>query len=368
MLFMKRIKIGKLEKGLYFKDREFQGILEHGKRWVFDPLGKVRVEVVSVRAPWLVHRELDVIVKSGALRDQATVVDLKDHERALVWIDGRFEAVLDAGLWALWTGFRNVKVEMVDARQVRFDHEQLQTILKTKGADAVLNVFTVEDGHAGLYFKDGEFVSRLGPGTYAFWKNVGKVKLYQVDMREAVADVAGQEIMTADKVTLRLNAVVTYRVNDPVKTVAEVEDAKQALYREAQLALRAVIGTRELDALLSDKDAVAREWEDMVRKRVSAFGMSVVALGIRDVILPGEMKELMNKVTEAKKAAEAALITRREETAAMRSQSNTAKILEDNPTLMRLRELEVLEKIAGKAKLSVVLGDKGLTEKVVNLL
>jgi hypothetical protein len=73
-------------------------------------------------------------------------------------------------------------------------------------------------------------------------------------------------------------------------------------------------------------------------------------------------------VTEARKAAEANLITRREEIAAMRSQANTARILESNPTLMRLRELEVLEKVAGKAKLSVVLGEKGLTDRVVKLL
>jgi hypothetical protein len=80
------------------------------------------------------------------------------------------------------------------------------------------------------------------------------------------------------------------------------------------------------------------------------------------------MKELMNKVTEAKKAAEANLIARREETAAMRSQANTAKLLSDNPTLMRLRELEVLEKVAASANLKVVLGEKGLADRVVNLL
>ena len=120
--------------------------------------------------------------------------------------------------------------------------------------------------------------------------------------------------------------------------------------------------------LLSEKDAVARELDGIVRARVAGFGVEVVALGIRDVILPGEMKDLMNKVTEAKKAAEAALITRREETAAMRSQANTAKILESSPTLMRLRELEVLEKVAQKANLTVVLGEKGLTDRVVKLL
>ncbi|MGD9724016.1 MAG: hypothetical protein AB7O59_21675 [Pirellulales bacterium] len=80
------------------------------------------------------------------------------------------------------------------------------------------------------------------------------------------------------------------------------------------------------------------------------------------------MKDLMNKVTEAKKAAEANLIVRRDETAAMRSQANTAKLLADSPTLMRLRELEVLEKVAANSKLNIVLGDNGLTDRVMNVL
>ena len=129
-----------------------------------------------------------------------------------------------------------------------------------------------------------------------------------------------------------------------------------------------MVGARELDQFLADKDAVARELEETVRRRVTALGLEIVSAGIRDVILPGDMKDLMNKVTEAKKAAEANLIVRREETAAMRSQANTAKILQDNPTLMRLRELEVLERVAAGGKLNVVLGEKGLAERVVNLL
>src|SRR5215216_5119581 len=103
-------------------------------------------------------------------------------------------------------------------------------------------------------------------------------------------------------------------------------------------------------------------------KRVVAARVSWVCRWCRwasvTVILPGDMKDLMNKVTEAKKAAEADLIVRREETAAIRSQANTAKLLADNPTLMRLRELEVLEKVAATSKLSVVLGEKDrLSEK-----
>ncbi len=161
---------------------------------------------------------------------------------------------------------------------------------------------------------------------------------------------------------------MTYRVIDARLSLSVVDDARQALYRETQLVLRALVGARELDGFLADKDGVVAELEQGLRRRVPAIGLEVVTAGIRDIILPGEMKDLLNKVTEAKKAAEANLIVRREETAAMRSQANTAKLLQDNPTLMRLRELEVLEKVAATAKLSVVLGDKGLTERVVNVL
>ena len=134
-----------------------------------------------------------------------------------------------------------------------------------------------------------------------------------------------------------------------------------------------MVGARELDTFLMEKDGVASELADMVRVRAKTLGVELIAVGIRDVILPGEMKDLMNKVTEAKKAAEANLIFRREETAAMRSQVNTAKLLTDNPTLMRLRELEVLEKVAANSKLNIllgdrVLGDRGLTDRVMNVL
>jgi len=124
----------------------------------------------------------------------------------------------------------------------------------------------------------------------------------------------------------------------------------------------------ELEKTVTEKDAVTIAFEEAVRRRAGQLGLEIVAVGVRDIILPGEMKDLMNKVTEAKKAAEANLIVRREETAAMRSQANTAKVLADNPTLMRLRELEVLEKVATSGKLSVVLGEKGLAARVVNLL
>jgi len=367
-LFLRSFKVAQLERGFLFKDKEFVRVLAPGRYRFWDPWFKLRADVVSVRDTWLTHPDLEVIVKSGALGSEATVLDLKDHERALVWVKGRIEAVLKPGLYALWTVFHEVKIEVADARAVRFDHESLDAVMGAKGARALLELVNVDAGHAGLFFKDGRHEATLESGRVAYWKELGRVQVLHLDLREQVTDVAGQEIMTGDKVTLRLNAVVTFQVVDALQAVTVVDDYRQAIYREAQLALRAVVGTHELDALLSDKDRVAQELDGILRERISRFGVELKSLGIRDVILPGEMKELLNKVTQARKAAEANLITRREEIAAMRSQANTARILDSNPTLMRLRELEVLEKVAEKANLTVVLGEKGLTDRVVKLL
>src|SRR4029079_5815815 len=368
IFIIKTIKIRSYEMGLYFRDREFKGLLRAGRHWFVDPLGKVKVEIVSQRAPWLAPEKLDVIVRSGALKDRAVVLDLKDYERALVWIDGRFSHILPPGQYAYWTGVKDVRVETVDARKVRFQHADFKPIVPSQHAAQVLDICALERHHVGVSFQDGEYVETLPPGEYAFWRGVAASKLVEVDLREQTIDIAGQDIMTADKVTLRMNAVVTYRIVDARQAVTVSDGATQSLYREAQLALRATVGTRDLDTFLTEKDTVTNAFEEQLRRRAGELGLAIVSVGVRDIILPGEMKELMTKVTEAKKAAEANLIVRREETAAMRSQANTAKVLADNPTLMRLRELEVLEKVATSGKLSVVLGEKGLADRVVNLL
>jgi hypothetical protein len=368
MAILRLIKIRKFERGLVFRNRDFERALAPGRHLLVAPLGRLRIHRMSVRAPWVEHPDLEVIVRSGVLAEELEVLDLKQHERALVWLNGRFEGIRGPGLAALWKVFHELRVEVIDARELRFEHPELASVLEAPGVDRYLRHEVVETGRVGLLLIDGRFKGRLEPGVHAFWRGLGQVRVLHLDLREQVADVAGQELMTADKVTLRLNALVTFRITDPERAVTEVEEPVQALYRQAQLALREVIGARELDALLSEREAVAADLTGTLRQRVEGLGIRVDALGIRDVILPGEMKELLNRVTEARRAAEAALITRREETAAMRSQANTARILESNPTLMRLKELEVLEKVADKAELNVVLGDGGLADRVIKLL
>jgi len=365
---LRRMKINAHERGLVWREGELIAVLRPGVHWYLDPLLKLEVQIVSPRDPWLVHKDLDLIAKSGMLGNDAVIVDLRDFERALDWIDGRFARILKPGLYVLWTTEHVIRVETLDARAMQLVHGELSVILRSPDASTMLETLNVEPGHVGLWFRDGVYEATLAPGTYAFWKNVGKLKLVVVELRELVLDISGQEIMTADKVTLRLNALITYRITDALRSVTETDGAPQALYRTAQLALREAVGARDLDTLLVSKEALATELAERIGPRATELGITVVAAGIRDIILPGDMKDLMNKVMEAKKAAEASLITRREETAAMRMQSNTAKILESSPTLMKLRELEVLEKVAKNANLTVVLGEDGLANRVVKML
>lgn len=364
----KTIIIRSYEVGLKFRDGEFEGLLNPGKHVVYTGFGKVSVSVASKRDPWLVDEQLDVIVKSGLLDGVTEVVNLKDNERALVWIDGRFNRVLGPDLHVVWTGTRDVRIEVITLATARLEHNELASIVHGRDAVRYLDVCVVGRDHVGVLYLDGRFCAELGPGLYAFWKGTVDARVVKIDGRESQLDVSGQEMMTTDKVTLRMNAIVTYVVKDAHRAVSAATDVSQSLYRESQLALRAAVGSRDLDAFLSGKDDLTDELETTIRVRAGSLGLAVTSVGIRDVILPGDMKGLMNKVIEAKKAAEANLISRREETAAIRSQANTAKLLADNPTLMRMRELEVLEKVATAGNMSIVLGEKGLADRVVNLL
>jgi regulator of protease activity HflC (stomatin/prohibitin superfamily) len=368
-----RIRVQYGERVVLYRDGRPTELLLPGRYVRFGRFGSLQQERFSLEDPWIRSERLRDLVNSGVLGAEARVLDLDDRERAIVKIDGRYVAVCGAGLVALWKAERKIEVERfeVQAPSLQLLHPALPLIVELPGARQQLEVAVVGPSAVGLVTRDGKPAGEIGSGLQAFWKGAGKIQVLTVDTREQVLDVSGQEILTADKVTLRLNALVTYRVIDAWKAVTTVEAYAQALYRQAQLALRAVVGTRELDVFLAEKDGVVEELERTVKARAAEFGLEVLSLGIRDVILPGEMKEILNRVVEARKQAEAALLTRREETAAMRMQANTARIFESNPLLLKLRELEVLEKVAEKAKLSVFLGSGegvGLAERVMKLI
>ena len=174
--------------------------------------------------------------------------------------------------------------------------------------------------------------------------------------------------MTRDKVSLRVNLAASIRVTDPVAARTKVAKYGDYLYRELQFGLRKAVSAKTLDELLGDKASLDGDIYGYVRGRMVELGVEVLGVGVKDVILPGEMKEILNSVVQAEKAAQANVIRRREESNAMRSALNTAKMIEDSPTLMRLKELEVLEKVTEKIdKLTVFGGLDGVLNQLVKL-
>ena len=362
-----RINIREHQRGLFFRDGVFKKVLKPGVHWVLESFWNVRVDVVSVFDYQILHKDLEQIVRTDGLDDEMVVYDLKDGQRGLIWIDGRFSGIVGPDVYAFWQVFDNVRVELVDLDSPRFEREQLDVIMSHKESFDYLTLKWVGVNQVGVLFVDGRYVETLPAGRYAFWENAGDYHLQTVGLTNRELEINGQEIITADKVTLRINAVIVWRVTDACKLI-DSGLTETSLYREAQLALRAIIGTRELDPLLAEKDIVVDELRAHMADFGGDHGCEIISAGIKDIILPGEMKQLLNKVTEARKQAEANLIQRREETAAMRSQANTARMLENNPTLMRLRELEILEKIVTATDLKVVLGEKGLSERIMQIL
>ncbi|HEX8914268.1 MAG TPA: slipin family protein [Humisphaera sp.] len=362
------IRIKQHERGLWFRHGEFQALLAPGayRVWFWDR-GRDRVEVVSTLATRLEHPQLDVLLNRYDVRDQLVVVDNADHERALVWKDGRLAHVLGPGRYAFWAGPARLHVERYDVNGFRLEHARLQAVLAHAEASRWLDGVILSQSETAVLYRDGVMVDTLGPGLHVFWKGAGRATWKVVDLREQVADVSGQEIITADKVSLRVNLVVTWQVADPARAVSASADHAQALYREAQLALRAAVGGRPLDALLADKETVGAEVTAALAARAKALGLDVRGVGLRDIVLPGDMKTLLNQVIAAQKEAEANLVRRREETAQVRSQANTAKLLADNPALLRLREMELLKDVLAAAQATFVFGPGDLAEQVRSL-
>jgi regulator of protease activity HflC (stomatin/prohibitin superfamily) len=174
------------------------------------------------------------------------------------------------------------------------------------------------------------------------------VKIKRVDLRPEALEVTAQEILTKDRVGVRVTLTAFYRIADPEKAAIASADVPTTLYRLVQFAIREAVATRTLDDILAARDTIDKEVRAFVTERARTLGAEIGEIGVKDVILPGDVRDLLNKVVEAERVAKANLIRRQEETAATRSLLNTARLMEDNPLLLKLKELEALERLVEK--------------------
>ena len=371
VLGRKRVLVKENERAVALHKGEVLGILGPGEHLLSNRRDRLEIERHDVgNGVFSSAYEKALFAKlPEAAAKHFTVFRTGRSEIAVIDRDGTLHYVLppdrkvvvwtDAGPWA---------VETVDmAAGAAVEPALLRRLVHAKRTELVA-IHPVMDGQAGLLFVDGTYVETLAAGVHGFW-TVGKsVQVKTIDLKRQSLDVAGQEVLTKDHVTIRVNIAAEYRVVDPLKAVSAVKDFSEALYRALQYAFRKTLSSLTLDQILEKKVTVDEEAAAKVRADMAEIGVEVSDISLKDVILPGEMREILNQVVSAEKQAEANIIRRREETNATRSLLNTAKVMAENPVMLRLKELEALEAIAGKVeRLTVHNGTGGLLNDLVKL-
>jgi regulator of protease activity HflC (stomatin/prohibitin superfamily) len=349
-LFTLRVTVKDGERALLTRNGRFERVLEPGRHTLFDPKRELGVELHQVvRAEYAADR---YAVLKAARPDLAAelfeAVETKADEIAIVSIDGRPTHLMAP--WqtrVFWKVASSVQVERIDVTsEAKVKPRHLAMVARERNTLVAEHV--VENHEAGLLYVEGRLMERLAPGRHAFWTAGRKIEVKRLDLRPQAVEITAQEMLTKDRIALRVTLTAFRRIVDPERVVNAVPDVDAWLYRLVQFAIREAVAARTLDEVLSAKSALDAELRAFVRERMAETGIEVTELGVKDVILPGEIRELVNKVVEAERTAKANLIRRQEETAATRSLLNTAKLMEDNPLLLRLKELESIERLVEK--------------------
>lgn len=342
---IQRITIDTYQVGLVFEKRKLVNVITEGSQWIF---GNKQVMVYEKTVAFQSPYEFNILIQNEVLASMLEVIEVADNEIVLQFTNGNFKEVLTAGTYAFWKGVTNTYFSRIDLSKVEITEQIPMFLFEATKLKAFVRKFIVSSNDKALLFVNGMYAKELAAGTHYFWNNSTTIEVKTADMRQQQLEISGQELLTKDKAGLRINFYVRYQVIDIVKALVDNKDFEKQLYVLMQLALRAFVGSLTLDELLSKKDTIATAILEEVTTKISDLGLAVSDAGIRDVILPGDMKEIMNQVLVAEKKAQANSIMRREETASTRSLLNTAKLMEENEMLWKLKEMEYVEKIADK--------------------
>lgn len=372
MLGFFRVIVRDDERAILSRDGRMVALLGPGRHVRFDPARRLSVEVIRVvRAEWTPERAALLAATHPTVAAQnLEIVRTGSSEVAIISIDGEPKhLIVPNQTRAFWKTVTKVDVQRIDAgSSLRVDRKDLERIDTSRTAIVVTAL--VEAHEAALLFVDGAFVERLETGRHAFWQVNRTIRVQKFDLRPTALEVVAQEIMTKDRVAVRVTLTAFTRVVDPVLLASTSGDPSATIYKFVQFAIREAVATRTLDEILAARDTIDAQVRSFVSGRAAEMGIAIGEIGIKDVILPGDIRELVNKVVEAERTAKANLIRRQEETAATRSLLNTARLMEENPLLLRMKELESLEKLVEKVgRIDLHAGDgTGLDSLLTKLL
>jgi regulator of protease activity HflC (stomatin/prohibitin superfamily) len=342
---MKRVKVLAGKKVLVFRNDRLVRLLDEGSYWV-NPFS-VLIEV-SMEKMFTPPINLNILLENREFVSATSILEVKSNEIAVKYENGLFAGVLTEGRFVFWKGLVDYKFISVDLNAIDVDIGIDKSLLARKELVPYIRSFIVEPNEKAVLYVDGKFERIIEPGTHYFWKNNISVQITRADMRTVQMEIAGQEILTKDKAALRISFYVQFAIADIMKALVMNREFDKQLYVLMQLSLREFVGTFTLDELLVKKENISTFVAEAVAVKAEALGVELKGSGIRDIILPGDMKEIMNQVLIAEKKAQANTIMRREETASTRSLLNTAKLMEENAMLFKLKEMEYVERIAEK--------------------
>jgi regulator of protease activity HflC (stomatin/prohibitin superfamily) len=366
-----RVLINENERAVWLYKGEVRGILGAGEYRLSNRDGSLIVERMRLEPGLFVSTYEQAVFEKlpQAVAEHLVVVRTAENEIAVIERDGIINTVLGTDAKTiLWRDAGPWKATIVDIGADAKVETRLLKRLQKAGKTQLVTIVEVDENKVALVSIDGVLTDQLKAGVTGYWSSGRKIGVKLIDLTRQSLDVTGQEVLTRDRVTLRINIAAEYRVADPVKAVSSVKDFSDALYRALQYAFRKTLGVLTLDQILEKKVTVDAEAAEKVRADMATIGIEVSEISLKDVILPGEMREILNRVVAVQKEAEANVIRRREETNATRSLLNTAKVMADNPVMLRLKELEALESIAAKVdRLTVYNGTSGLMNDIVRL-
>lgn len=358
---MKQVTINAWQVGLVFKRGVYRRLLKEGNYWFWD---NPAVNIYEVTKPFHAPVELNILLQDTRLAEALHVVEVKDNELVLHYENGLLKEVFTAGRYTFWKSVVAHEFVRLDTSKIEITESIDRATVQHRLVAPHMRSIYVDNHEQALLFVDGKFEKMLPGGIYFWYKNGISIHFNKVDTRQQQLEINGQEILTKDKAALRINAWAQYKVTDIEKALLQNKEYDKQLYISFQLALREYISTLGFDELLEKKESIAPFILAQVKEKATALGIEVAGFGIRDIILPGDVKEIMNQVLIAEKKAQANTIMRREETASTRSLLNTAKLMEDNAMLWKLKEMEYVEKIADKISNISVNGNGVLIEQL----
>lgn len=357
------------EIGLLYKNGQFCKLLLEGKYKTFSKNTKIDIlnKKYSLETKWLDSFSFN----DDKIKPFLQTIKVDNGYIAFHFIDGiYFNYYLEGTYNFINKPYQHTFIYM-NMNDIKIEDEKIKSIVCKSiplNTSSLIGSEIILDGYVGLLYVDGAFKELLQPNTYYFFKSLHQVVIKKVCMKKQILNVNGQEILSKDKVTIRFNLVLNYQIIDPIKVISQFTSIEEEIHLLTQMKYREYLSEKTLDEMLSEKESVGNIVLKELKKYEKDLGVEFISSGVKDLILPGEIRDILNTVLIAEKKAMANVITRREETASTRSLLNTAKLMEENKTLYRLKELEYLEKIFDKVQTLSLSSSSNALEQLTSLI